>query len=61
MTTYPNRFCIVVHIPELPHRFYTTYWKQAQTKQELEDYIEELSDMGYLIGDVYTEEETRII
>ena len=59
MTTYPNRFCIVVHIAEYPHRFHTTKWKQVQTKQELEDYLDELSDMGYLIGDIYTEKEMK--
>ncbi len=59
MTTYPNYFCIVVHLPGFSKTFHTTKWKQVQTKQELEDYLDELSDMGYVIGDVYTEEETR--
>jgi hypothetical protein len=59
MTTYPNRFCIVVHIAELPHSFHTTYWKEVQNKQELEDYLDELSNMGYLIGNVFTEKEMK--
>jgi hypothetical protein len=59
MTTYPNRFCIVVHIAELPHSFHTTYWKEVQNKQELEAYLDELSDMGYLIGDVFTKEQMK--
>ncbi|MAK31600.1 MAG: hypothetical protein CL490_14230 [Acinetobacter sp.] len=60
MTTYPNYFCIVVHIPGFSKTFYTTKWKEVENKQELEDYLDELSEMGYVIGDVYTEEETRL-
>ena len=59
MTTYPNKFCIVVSVPTLPRHFNTTKWKEVQTKKELEDYLDELSDMGYVIDDIYTEEETR--
>tara|TARA_R110002020_G_scaffold19283_4_gene66907 strand:- start:314 stop:496 length:183 start_codon:yes stop_codon:yes gene_type:complete len=59
MTSYPNQFCIVVHIAELPHSFHTTYWKEVQNKQELEAYLDELSDMGYLIGDVFTKEQMK--
>lgn len=59
MTTYPNYFCIVVHIAELPHSCHTTYWKQVQTKKELEAYLDELSDMGYVIGDIFTEKQMK--
>ena len=59
MTAYPNTFCIVAHIAELPHRFHKTFWKEVQTKQELEAYLDELSDMGYLIGDVFTKEQMK--
>ena len=58
MTTYPNKFCIVVHTQALQH-CYTTYWKSCETKQELEDYLDELSDMGYVIGDIYNEEQMK--
>ena len=27
------------------------------TKQELENYLDELSEMGYVIGDIFTEKE----
>tara|TARA_R100001086_G_scaffold247655_1_gene182490 strand:+ start:4554 stop:4736 length:183 start_codon:yes stop_codon:yes gene_type:complete len=59
MTTYPNYFCIVVHIPGFSKTFYTSYWKQVQTKKELEAYLDELSDMGYVIGDIFTEKQMK--
>jgi hypothetical protein len=40
--------------------FYTTYWKEVDTKQQLEEYLGELSDMGYVIGDVLTQEEAKL-
>tara|TARA_R100000655_G_scaffold52715_2_gene90555 strand:+ start:2035 stop:2223 length:189 start_codon:yes stop_codon:yes gene_type:complete len=57
MTEYPNKFCIVVHIAEYPDRFHWTYWKEVDTEQELENYLDELSEMGYVIGDIFTEKE----
>ena len=59
MTSYPNRFCIVVHLAEYPHGFHTSYWKQVQTKKGLEAYLDELSDMGYVIGDIFTEKQMK--
>jgi len=60
MTTYPNYFCIVVHLMGFSKTFYTTYWKEVDTKQQLEEYLGELSDMGYVIGDVLTQEEAKL-
>tara|TARA_Y100000401_G_scaffold115591_1_gene119589 strand:- start:205 stop:408 length:204 start_codon:yes stop_codon:yes gene_type:complete len=60
MTVYPNYFCIVVHLPGFSKTFYTSYWKEADTKKQLEEYLDELSDMGYVIGDVLTQEEARL-
>ena len=60
MSIYPNYFCIAVHLPGFSKTFYTTKWKQAETKQELEEYLDELSEMGYVIGDVLTQEEAKL-
>ena len=60
MSIYPNYFCVVVHLPGFSKTFYTTKWKQAENKQELEEYLDELSEMGYVIGDVLTQEEAKL-